>query len=112
MPYTYEYRAYAHVIAHHNTGATLIGDVLVDPIYDAFVYSFGMLYKHFNVIFLSYNHYLLMFVMEAFTAVVGTIFIAIHLYLASFLLALIPDRTTHSNPNSNPAMSETAKKIT
>ena len=44
-PYTFESRAYKHVIVHHDTGESFSGDPFLDPLFDWQLHAFGYLHN-------------------------------------------------------------------
>lgn len=44
-PYTWESRAYKHVIVHHDTGESFSGDPFLDPVFDFQLHAFGKLHN-------------------------------------------------------------------
>ena len=45
-PYTKMYRAYKHVIVHHDDGHGFLGEVFIDPLYDGLMHAYAWLHNH------------------------------------------------------------------
>ena len=79
------------MILHHKDGLSLIGDVLFDPVFDAFIQLTGALYRQLQLTLLSPGHLALIVGMEAAISAFGVFVIWLHLFVGAKLLALLPD---------------------
>jgi len=86
-PYTPAWQAYKHCIVHHDNGLSFSGDLVLDPVFDGFLYGFAYLHNTlFKIQLGSTAHFALSTAADAVMGLLGMVLMYGGLHLGVYFI--------------------------